>query len=336
MDCLTNLVGIKGDCGTPTTPSANLWLNDLPAITIKSSNAAVNAEQESGYDLLSQKLAFADNIIEQDVRAHLAPYISLSSIVDNDVIGKYQDDLPLVSSESGRYKGIQIKIDEYPYLSLFVSSIRLQLTSAITTDILVFDLISGKQIDSFEITSVADEITEVIVNKSYKATRQKLNLLFVYDAGVASARKSTAYGTSSGCSTCRGNWDYNYASFRGASIGTGATKTNVNVSAENSTAGMSLTYSLSCDIEPFICSISSLLGMPKLYLTGSLVMQEYIFSDRLNHIVTVQKEDHKALQMEYSNEYMSRMGALLENMKLPKDGLCFRCDPPIRKRVQVP
>lgn len=338
MECLENLIGIKGGCGTPTTPSSGLWLNSLlPGVTIKAANAAVNSEQISGYDLIEEKMALADVFLVNDIRNYLAQHILLHSVVESDVIGKYEDDLPLLASESGYYKGVQIKIDEYAYLSLYISTIRLQLTTAVTTDILIIDLITGKTLDTLPITTVADEITEIVVNKSYKATRQKLNLLIVYDAGVSNARRTGVYtgSTPAGCSNCRGGWYQNYAYYRGVSISTAATKTNTNVNSATTTSGMSVTYSLNCDEEPFICSISNRLALPKAYKTGELLMEEMIHSDRLNHIILTKRTSHKELKAEFYNEYFSRLSSMLENMPMPND-ICFRCNPSIRKVVQAP
>ena len=102
-----------------------------------------------------------------------------------------------------------------------------------------------------------------------------------------------------------------------------------NLKGASSTGGLSINYSLSCDIEPYLCSIKNTLAMPLLYKTGALLMEELIYSKRLNSVINVYKTDHKELFDKFEAEYMSSMKAIFNNLPTPRD-VCFDCNSSIK------
>jgi hypothetical protein len=333
MNCLDNVIGIDKKC-TPTTPSSGLYIQDLPGITLKVANAAANEETISGIRLIEDKISFAQNALLSHLRMHFANKLNVKSIIENDTIGFYQRDLTSVALEAGKYKGIKARLD-HPNLEFFIGKIFLQLSQAVTTDILIIDLMTGETLDTLPITTVANVPTSITVNKSYSSNRQRKSLFIGIDSEVSNTFK-TIVSSNSNCSSC-GETGYSnkYISFNGAKVSTGSQKIELNVESNSGTNGLSLEYSLNCSVESFLCGMANQLAWPLLHKVGAELMTELIYSKRLNSIVVLDKTDHKELLAKFEAEYIASMTALIDNIKLPND-ICFSCNSKVRKTTMIP
>lgn len=333
MDCFDNLIGIHRTC-SPVIPSSGLYIQDLPGITLSVANAAVDNETISGVKLIEEKISFAQNAILAQLRNQLADKIKINSIIQNDTIGFYRENLQVVSSESGKLKGIQIKTTQYPNLEFFISKIFLKLAQSVTTKIYIYDLMTNTKLDEFDITTVANVPTAVLVNKAYPTLKQRLDLFICIDAGISNTYETSL--TPSVCYSCgNGYYSNNYLQATGGSIDDSAQKIDLNFTPINGTNGLSLDYSLNCSIEPFICNMGNQLAWPLLHKVGSELMKELLYSRRLNSIINIDSGTNKSLMESFENEYMASMGAILNNIKAPND-MCFQCNSRIKKAVAIP
>jgi hypothetical protein len=71
--------------------------------------------------------------------------------------------------------------------------------------------------------------------------------------------------------------------------------------------------------------------MPLLYLLGVEMMNERVYSDRLNRFVTVDRQRAKELRDEYQAEFNREMLALVESIDLKQD-CCIECNEQITSR----
>jgi hypothetical protein len=333
MNCLDNLIGIDNQC-TPTIPSSGLYIQNLPGITLKIANAANNEETVSGVKLLEDIITFSQNKILNQVRNHLASKIQIASVLENDTVGYYKENLRSVALEAGKYKGIKVRIDKYPSLDFFISKIYLNLAQSVTTNILVIDLMTGTVLDTLPITTVANIPTAILVNKSYPSNKQRTSLLIAIDSGVSNTFEASM-SNSIDCYSCSGEYSNRFVSFTGAKIDKTSQKIDSNVSSNTGTSGLSIEYSLNCSVESFICNMAGNLAWPMLYDVGAELMRRLKYTTRLNSIVVVNAKNNDELRTEFENEFMSSLGALLDNIKMPND-ICFKCNSKIRKVTQIP
>ena len=204
------------------------------------------------------------------------------------------------------------------------------LQSSGSKTIRVFDLIQNKEIDSFTITAVADEIASVDLLKSYQAHKQRLDLIFVYDASDA------AYETylSAGCKGCSGG--DRFVTYSSIEIAQAAQKIQNNIDGgTGGTGGLSLTYNLECDLEAFVCSMREMFAAPALYLWASEVAKSVSQSDRFNSVVRLPNKNWEEKQEEWEIKFTELLDSRLENLKIPQDE-CFTCRGGINKRVLIP
>lgn len=350
---MDNLIAVSPKtCDPDPLPTSGIYVNDLPGITLKIADAGVDEETKSGVQLIKNKIRLAENDILNEIRTHLLPLTRANNVVENDTVGFYKQDLDAVAAQGGKYKGIRVRIDEYPYLNFHVNSISLKLDAVVSTTIRVFDLLTGIEIDTISITTVVDTPTQVVVNRTYPTDKQRLHLLFVIDAGVAgtyTTSTNSAPNTGS-CFDCASGYSNRYINFDGASIDIADQIIDNNVDDIAGTNGMSMNYSLSCDMEPFICNMSNVLAYPMWYKTGAELMLELQVSKRLNTIVTVHAKTVEFLQQYYEGKFNDLMhgvknakkeedtrdhSGILRNIILPDD-VCFNCEQVIHKTAIIP
>jgi hypothetical protein len=333
MNCLDNVIGIDRKC-TPVTPSSGLYIQDLPGISLKIANAAIDEETVSGISLIEEKISFAQNAILAQLRNSLANKVRVKSIIENDTIGYYQNNLQPIPLEAGKYKGIKASINNYPHLDFFIGKIYLQLNAVVTTNILIIDLMTGEILDTLPITTTANIPTAVIVNKSYSAKRQKQALLICIDSEVAGSYKTNV--TASKCSSCSDSgYSNKYISFSGSQISKVSQKIESNLESNNGTNGLSIEYSLNCSLENFLCTMGNQLAWALLHKVGSELMRELKYSRRLNSIVVLDREDNEKMLEDFEAEYMASMSAIINNIKVPND-ICFECNSRIRQTTVIP
>lgn len=339
LTCLENLIGIRSDCGEQTASDSGLYLQDLSFINMKVADAIIT-NQTSGYDLLKEKLQFAGEYLLNDVINRMSPYFKQNSIIENDISGYYQENRNLMPGIPGTLKGIQLKVREYPYMEAFISTVSLFVDYTGSIDLKVYDLIQGKLIDTISVPVIAGEICTVNVFKSYKTNGQYMNLFFGYDAAgendiTINGYQSYVYHSyAGGCLACPGPKSYGnkFVYLYSKSLPASGTPIENSLQSANDTGGLSITYSLNCTLDKFICSIRNRMAMALLHRAGMEILREVKVSTRFNSVVVLHKEEVDNLALFYENEYQKAMDNVFKNLKLPND-ICFNCNSMITNSV---
>lgn len=330
LDCLDNIIGINRTC-TPETPISGLYIQDLPGIELKVADAIVGAEYASGVKFLKDKIEFAKNLMLAEIRAQLQDKLKISSVISNQNIG-YVDYNALINAEIGKYKGIQINVRDYPYFELALQSISVFATEDKTIDVFIYDLITGTLLDTIPVTTVANTEINVLVNKKYYSQRKALNLFICTDSNLGHYQARLNRSHCPGCTNTINN-AYTYISYR--EISQGSPVLERNLLGGQSTGGLAVSYSLSCSLEPFMCNMASILGMPLLFKAGYVVMNEAVNTGRLNSLVLTKKEDWEELRDEFEKQYLIHIRSIMGSMKMPND-ICFECNRAIKTVIQIP
>jgi len=339
IDCLNSLVGIRTDCGEQTPSDSGLYIQDLAFINLKVADSIVTT-QDSGVALLQSKLAISQNYLVNDIQTKMAPYFKGFSVVQNDIAGYVQDDMNVDAALADTYKGIQLKVVEYPFLSVYISSISLFTDFTGDVDVKIFDLIQNKLLDTITVTSVANEIVTVDIHKEYMTNGQVLNLFIGYDSTGINGYETTVFNQGysgyvgcKGCSASR-NMSNKYALAYSKSIPTTSQIIERNLQSLSHTGGLSITYSLSCSLEKWICQNRNRFAMALLHRWGMEVLKEFSISSRVNALVTLKKDEANNLSQYYEQEYNKAMANCLQNLRLPND-ICFECNKRVTTGVIV-
>jgi hypothetical protein len=333
MTCLEELIGIKKGCAD-VEPVTGLYINDLPAMSLKLADAAANKEKVNGFTLIQDRIRFASDYLTNDIRNYLQDKFIINSLLEQTTVGHYDDDNDTTTTSS-RLRGLRIVVREYPYLNINISRIGLRFADAITTNILIYDLYKNELLETIPITTVADQIVYLEVNKQIQTNGQRRALFICVDASLSDQYNASTYmqGAEYGCKSCNKNSYLSYVS--SGYISDGLSKTDGNFTSSSTTGGLTVDYTVECDMSNYICSLGRSLAWPLLYKTGHLIMQELKHSEQLNTVVLINKAQNDELLSYYEAEYIKSLNQLTSNLKVPKD-ICFQCSPTIKKVIQLP
>lgn len=336
LSCFENLVGVRG-CGSTTSLR---YVNELTGINVPDFDKAISVEKQSASAALSDLITLAKEEVVQDINVALSGKYQLKTFIQNGTVGYYKDNKVIKPSQAGKLVGYEIRIDQIPYLSLYLSSIRLFVNTTADVPVYVYDLIQGKLLDTITVSAIAGEIVDVTVDKEYFTHKQRLRLFIGYAAEFDCYDTDYSNVNSGGdnCNTCSGlGYSQSYIYFRGAKIDGIAVKTAENVSSNTTsgTGGLSLNYSLQCSFGEYLCNIRNLIAFPVLYKAGQLILRELKHSRRLTGVVTIYGASHDELMKEYEKNYLEKMGNLLLNANIPESA-CFGCKPSVKTAVVMP
>ncbi|MEK6886387.1 MAG: hypothetical protein AABW88_01000 [Nanoarchaeota archaeon] len=326
LECFEDIIGLRGSCDSPTSISG-LWIDDI-GIDLAELDSIVNKSQIDSVDFFEKKRDFAIKQIIVLIHTHFSDKYKTNTILRSGRIGYGKENQETVAA-AATLKGIEIELcNEDSFVDVFVSSISLQVNFAGSVNVFVYDLFQNKLLDTIAITAVSGQIVTVYPHKLYKSVRKELDIIFVYDATAFSSVKTTV--TQGGCKSCGDGGSMinlnQYLSTRSISILSADAKIEDNLTASGDTGGLSLIYSIQCNYDEWLCTMSNSIALPILFKTGYEIMDfAYNNSLRLNTTTTINWEGLLKRRDEYDKRYQNSMEAVLQNIKLPQDEKCFEC-----------
>ena len=336
--CFDNLIAIRDMCDNPESHSG-LFIEDA-GVSIHELNELVTREYRNGVDLFNKKLAFSISSVSSKVHTYLSPKYLANSVLENSRVGIFQDNLKMISGELDKLRGIHFElVDSTSYLEMFVSEISVQTNYSGKIDISVIDLTQGKLIDTIPIDSVADEISAVFVNKTYRSNRRKLNLLFAYD--TSSINSNTTYlNRNANCAGCspRNRILNQYMRITPCQIDKSGPFINENLTGRTDTAGLSIVYSLNCNHRDWLCSVSNVIAIPVLWKTAAEIMQHGMLNSP-NEQMTSRTINMDLLEKRfavYDQNFRESFSEMMSNIVLPSDEKCFVCKGKIKHAIMIP
>lgn len=332
-DCLESLVSVPGYCDSE---DAQFRITQLTGISVATADAAADGDDISGVELLKEKRMMAAQEIINEFNTFVAAKFKAGTILQEDVVGYYNDNLVSQPAQAGKLQGMQLKIENDSFIEVYIECVTIQTQQAVTDNLLIVDFRTGLQIASIPFTTVANQITRIPIERTFAFNKQKVNIGFLY-SGVATYQTSYWATGQPGCLTCPrwGGYANAYFQARGITMSAGGQYIDNSLTGSGYTNGMALHYSVQCSASGYICQNRNVFGMAMLYKFGSLVMQELQYSKRLNSIIAYYGEDHQELADKYEAKYSESMDKIVRGMKLPESA-CFECYSPVRTIVRVP
>jgi hypothetical protein len=321
MACFDNVISYKNGCEA----SSGLLLDNL--VQYGEVSKYVTEDYEDASELIDEKIQFAVKNVVEEMSGHFASQYIPKTLLENKRAGFFDETQTENAAAANTRKGIELEIcNRESFYQLYVSFIETYLNYTGSVSVLVIDTMTGETLDTITVTSVAGEIVQTYVDKTYTAEKRKRRIAFVYDATGIPNYATTLIGE--GCTTCSKGL-YNLSGFitgRSISVPTASDPILANIDSANDTAGLSINFSLSCDNQNWLCSQRNLLGMPILYRTAELIMEFSIFNtDRFNSKTAINKKENEERMMKYHEDYEKQMSMTLKNISAPSDGVCFTC-----------
>lgn len=315
MNCIQDIlcwertiIGIKdfADC---TNPESNLFLNELPGITLKSASKIANEEYQSGQNLMKHSIEMAVKQVYDEFREQLQTYFNTNSIVEARQIDVFGTDvIPMAALE----RGLIIKRWRSELAQIYIHEVYIKVKQSGT---LTFKIYDGCETVEKEVDVVADCLNKIRVD--YKAESEEVKIIFDQTAW-------DVYGCSlvnnNGYNDCRcGSW-----------ASKGLFVNGWNGSAEqNSCFGVGVYASVKCYFENVFCALLDQLYFVIWYKAGIIFLQELINSDRINAVTLFTKERAKELIDEYQAIYLNKYQVAIKNAQLflnSTKGECIACN----------
>lgn len=326
MACFENLITVDDTCDDQTSESG-LTLKDI-GISIDFLDS-INSDYSSGKELAQSKIDFALKQIPIQITSKLSKFFRANTIIDERRVGFTQDNLNVKAGANMR--GVQIELcNQNSYVDFFLSTLSVQLTANGAVNILVYDLLQNKLLDTLPITAIANEIVTIYPNKTYKSDRKRLNIALLYDA--SSQNSINTLLTQSGCSGCGGSTNYisRYVEARGVEIPAASAKTQENLTGVSHTSGITFTYSINCNHSDWLCDKRNQIAEAVLYRAASEIYRYGVANSRRFTTETTAEVERMTMEMnDYENRYNRSLEDVLRHIKLPNDRKCFDCDKPL-------
>lgn len=333
MSCHENIIGLDG-C-EPAAPSSGLKLNQL-GINLTLLDSIVQDDYINGHSLFEAQRDLAWAEIKATIYTKFSRSLKEKSILDGARIGIYQENLQSQAAAAIN-RGVQLKLNQSSsYATLHISKIQFFGNYTGNVVVKVYDVIQGRQIDTLTIASIAGELSETVVNKTYESDRHPLNLAFLYNATAIPSYQSTV--KNGGCAGCSAGKFVSCSPFIEARAVEAALGTIIqnNISGKSYTGGLSLIYSINCNYEAWLCSIANVIGLPLLYKTAAQIRQYQINAARFNDTTTIDIEKAEAAYKQNEAFYVDSIEQLLRNINLPSDRFCFSCRQQTKTGTMLP
>lgn len=313
MECLQDIlcwkrtiIGIK-DFDACVNPESNLFLNELPGITLKSASKITSEEYQTGNNLMKHSIEMAVKQVYDEFREQLQTYFDTNSIVEArqfDVFGT--EEIPAAALE----RGLIIKRWRSELAQIFIHEVYIKAKQSGTITLKIYD---GCVTTTKSIDVVAGCVTKARID--YKATEEEVKILFDQTAW-------DVYGCTmvNSLSDCR----------CGAWASKGLFITGWNGSAEQGKCfGVGVYASVKCYLENVFCALVDQLYFVIWYKAGIIFLQELLYSDRINAVTLFTKERAKELIEDYQDIYTNKYQNAIKNARLflnSTKGECVACN----------
>lgn len=331
MTCFENLIGLRGLYGGN---DVSFYLDQCGITSDLLGN--INYTHDELEALLLDLMDEASRFVATQVKTLSYDKFSNIGTLQADRIGHPARNLTSVAAKTGYDAGAVLELyRDVDYVKISIDSISLFVNTTGNVNVLIYDLTEGRLLDTITVAAVSGQMVYKDVNKTYTAQKRNLALGFLYDSSFTS-NKTTALPnqTCSGCSK-KSITQGRYVTVAGAKFADGDAKTLENVTYESDTAGVSVTYTVQCDYEQWICKNREVLLLPVLYYTAQHIGEYGLRSSRINEDTTDLRDILGKIRDMAESKYNAEISGAINAMVPPKHSDCFKCKQTSRHRTTL-
>lgn len=338
LTCLIDYIGVNG-CGQAVPPSG-IYINELPGVELKMIDKIADPEQVNFLGVWADVQKRAARRFGNDMNAEFNKRYKLRTITQSVNVGK-KINTSNITNEAPEYRGfiLELERDQQNYVAsnlqvMYVQYVDLYLPGAINTTIKIFDLDTQEQLYTSALTG-AQGWNRISVLQTFASRR----IYICYDATLVNSVELNTQLLEQAV-LYNGVDSYYYAQYifpnlnaelRGTSSTIADKFTLVN---GNNTFGLCAVFSVNCSYESFICNNLRVFENAWWYLLGIELMNERIFTSRLNEFTvgnTQRATDLKVLFTERYKGTETDKGELMlsiEGINLDQSDKCLQCNAP--------
>ena len=315
MECLIDYIGLRG-CGT-SEPESGLFINELYGVQFESIQKIADSEQKTFQGVWDDVQVRGIHKMSTAVTNYFRSKYQIKKVSDTFNLGKILEST--TTAPSAEYRGFFIETQyNSNFTNIYVQSVNLYLASPANTTLKIFDTLTGEELYTTSITGVAGW-NLVKINKTFRAE----NIFVGYDATAITSTNMKIDEIVRGEFECFCNdWFNCEAKVRGGSLVSPYT----DVEEVNNTYGLSSVFGVRCSYDNLVCDNKDVFKVALWYLLGHELMNERIYTPRLNRFTTIDLDKAKALRDEFKNEYEKELMNAIQGIKLNTNDCCLECD----------
>lgn len=336
--CFENLIGLRGACDS-VPPTSGLYINDL-GISLAELDEFCTADYANGLALFQAQYALALSIVSQNIHANFQQRYKAFSLLENKRVGYYNDSDTYIAG-TNNHAGIRIEMyNSMSFVTLYLNAINLVCDTTGTKQVYVYETTHGQLLDTFSVDTIANTLSTTYVNKQYNFDSNNVGLFICWNSSVHKV-KGANLNNIAYCNTCSSSKTYRneFVEARMAKISAATAHTKNNFQEHTNTNGLSIVYSLNCNHNNWLCSISNLIALPVLYKTAALITEfgnVITPNEMLTNRSTLNRDLLKERTTAYETRYEIALANVLNNIELPNDERCFICRQQSRTAVMLP
>ena len=248
MSCLNDIF-----CGTRTiigirnyaecsNPESDLFINDLPGISLKIASNVANEEIQTGNEVLKKCINTAIKKVFNDFNLQISPHFNFNAIVQTRDIDNFDE--ATILPATGTERGLVIKRWRSELAQIYIEQLYVKIDTTKKVDIKIYD--GDTLAETIQVTLQANVINTFSVNKKFVSEKVKV---LIENSGFGVYSNSVNNWNYLECGTCNGN------SGEGISI-----KGWDGSQEDNTMYGIGVKTSVRCYEENLLCSL-----LPRMY-----------------------------------------------------------------------
>jgi len=329
MGCFTGLINLKG-CSVAETPGSVYSLNSLPGISLKSFEQIADSEQQNYIGVWDAMNERAEARIKNAIISNLSTRFKIARV--KRTLDTAQQTLTTVGAENKK-KGIYFNCtydNQYqlsPFQMVSVDKIRFYYdatSTATTVDIQFFDFITNEVFYTKTLTfsTLTAGWNEFSINKQFNTA----NLAIGFNStDIVTRSYDNTYLQSLWGDFCYECWNSECGQVLGF----------VDGQYTPTMYGLQAVVTIGCSYDAAMCSNRLLFAEAFWYLLGMEFMTERMYTNRVNFLTTILRDEAKELLDLYTIRYEEALKNALDGFNFDCD-VCLECNGIVSTFSQIP
>lgn len=333
LSCFNDYIGLLG-CGS-SEPHSGIYLNSLPGITTELLDLVASREQLNYTKVWSDVQLRAVMQIKSEVRRKLQKKYSLKSLKQiyksPSIIGSVN---MLPYSE---YRGLKLVKPDNDYLQINISKIKFY---NIDPDLTSIDILFLDTNDFSEEIFPPKTINNLVLGwntLSVNLDSFAESITIVFDASSISSATTNIIELQDNSCCCVPCY---HKCFDDCDVSIYGFKSDLNFSNEsnpNNTFGLGINFSAICSFDNLICESLILFTTAYWYLLGVEVINEALYTNRVNRNTTTDRQKYQELQDYYNVQFETEIANAVDGIYLDNtDNCCFECLQIFKSKQRLP
>ncbi len=333
MSCLSGYIGLKY-CGELESPQSSIYINSLQGINLDLLAKLSEGEQKGFLDVWADIEQRAIMRLSNDIQGYLAKKYYLAQIQRSYNLQKTLNDTASAVT-THKWHGVTIDIrggsgDYQPstlsYINVQTLSFKVENADAgIVTNCKIFDLLTGEQLFTKQVTCVAGWNTVQINTKLTNDYLDRAKYVFV----CVDLTNMSVFSKNINEYDCD-------IILQGAYSDTVSGLMASDITSGDDTYGITVVASQGCSYDAIVCQNKELFTRALLYALGMETMLETLASTRMSKYTTTGKDRAEKNLSDYIVDYDKSLANALDGITLDLNDSCLDCNATYRIKNFIP